>query len=103
MALLLFCFLWECLRSREQRVQNASEESCTRKDQQGGQPVLDGEGVAEVEDGEEETDKLAKCDDQRHHERGALGRQDEDSTDADVPEAQVKDLSTTVHSQEHAP
>lgn len=42
------------------------------------------EGVAEVEDGEDEADELA----QRHHQRdgegGALRGEDEDASDADV-------------------
>ncbi len=42
------------------------------------------EGVAEVENGEEETDKLPECDDQGDHQRGALCRQDEHATNTHV-------------------
>lgn len=54
------------------------------EDEGGAQPVPGREGVAEVEDGEDEADELA----QRHHQRdgegGALRGEDEDASDADV-------------------
>lgn len=52
-----------------------------------------GEGVLEVQDGEDEAQELSE----RHHqgdgERRALRGQDEDTTDAHVPEEMVKDRS----------
>lgn len=43
--------------------QHLCVEQCAQEDDGGAQPVPDGEGVVEVEDGEDEADKLA----QRHH------------------------------------
>lgn len=56
------------------------------EDKGSAQPVPGREGVAEIEDGEDEADKLA----QRHHqcdsEGGALRGEDEDAPNADVSE-----------------
>lgn len=46
----------------------------------------DGEGVLEVEDGEDQADELPQRHDQRDGQGGALGGQDEDPPDADVSE-----------------
>ena len=50
--------------------------------------MLQCEGIAEVEDGDDETDKLSQSHDQRHHEGGALRDQNEDSSETDVSEQQ---------------
>ena len=46
--------------------------------------MLEGERVLEVEDRKEQTDKFPECDDQRYDERGTLGGEDKDTSDADV-------------------
>lgn len=64
-----------------------------REDHGCAQPVPGGEGVLEVKDGEDEAEELPE----RHHqgdgERRALCGQDENPTDAHVPEEMVKDRS----------
>ena len=54
-------------------------------------PVPGGEGVPEVEDGEDEADELPQCDHQGHSERGTLCGQDEHAADTHVSEEKVKD------------
>lgn len=67
------------------RVQQGAREHHSRA-----QPVPGGEGVLEVKDGEDEAEELAERHHQRDGQRGALCGQDENPTDAHVPEEEVK-------------
>lgn len=54
-----------------------------------------GEGVLEINDGEDEAEELPERHHQRDCQRGALCGQDENTTDAHVPEESVKDCNKT--------
>lgn len=58
--------------------------------------MLDGERIAEVEDGEDKADEFPEGDDQGDHQRGTLSGQFEDTTDTDVPEPPVKEGATHI-------
>lgn len=53
-----------------------------------------GEGVLEVEDGEDEAEELPERHHQRDRQRGALGGQDEDAADAHVSGSRRSRLGT---------
>lgn len=63
--LLLLC--WTICEVFIQVGEEVSEEGRSCEHQSSGQPVLHSEGVPEVENGEEQADKLPQSDDQRHH------------------------------------
>lgn len=54
-----------------------------------------GEGVLEINDGEDEAEELPERHHQRDRQWGALGGQDENTTDANIPEETVKDCNKT--------
>lgn len=66
------------------------------------QPVPGGEGVLEVKDGEDEAEELAERHHQRDGQRGALRGQDENPTDAHVPEGEVKVCNEALRGRFHA-
>lgn len=73
-------------QSRPHAAPNLRVKQSAQEDHSRAHPVPGSEGVLEVNDGENKAEELS----QRHHqsdgEWGALRGQDEDTTDADVPE-----------------
>lgn len=65
-------------------VDHVGKEYGAEEDQHGAQPVVEGEGIAEVDDGEQQGDELAQRDHQGDGQRGALRGQHIDGADAHV-------------------
>lgn len=75
-------------------VDNFGEDDRPHEDQQRSDPVVDGEGIAEVNDREQQRNELPKRNYQRYGQGGALCRQDIHGTDAEVLR---EDISKEVH------
>ena len=67
-------------------MQYTCEQSSTSEHHPCAKPVMQGEGIPEVEDWEEEADKLPESDYQCDHQGWTLCCQDEHSTNANIPE-----------------
>ena len=65
-------------------VEDTSEQQSTSEHKCCAHPVVQSEGILEVQDGEDETKELPKSDNERDDKRWALCSQDEDTTNAHI-------------------
>lgn len=63
--------------------------------------MLDGEGVLEVEDGNDETEEFSKSDYESNKERGDLGGQGKDTSYADISEVNGVKVFECLHQCSH--
>lgn len=73
-------------QSRPHAVPHLRVEQGAQEDHRGAHPVPGGEGVLEVQDGEDEAEELSERHHESHRQGGALCGQDEHAADAHVSE-----------------